>query len=46
MLIQSEVYPFLPDPPLTEDDKAALAERVFQHVFQQSSAGALDTQAA
>ena len=46
VLIQGEVYTLLPDPPFTEEDKAALAERVFQHVFQQSTAGAFGTQAA
>lgn len=46
VLIQGEVFTLLPDPPFTEEDKAALAERVFQHVFQQSTAGAFETQAA
>lgn len=46
VLIQGEVFTLLPDPPFTEEDKAALAGRVFQHVFQQSSAGAFGNQAA
>ena len=46
VLIQGEVFTLLPNPPFTGKDKAALAERVFQHVFQQSTAGALGTQAA
>lgn len=36
VLIKSEVYPLLPDPPFTKDYNAALPERVFQHVLQQS----------
>jgi type I restriction enzyme R subunit len=46
VLIQTEVFTLLPDPPFDEDDKVALAERVYQHVFQQSSAGAFGTKAA
>jgi type I restriction enzyme R subunit len=46
VLIQTEVFTLLPDPPFDEDEKLALADRVFQHVFAQSAVGALGTQAA
>ena len=41
VLIQQEVFELLPDPPFDEDEKIALAERVYQHVFSQSAAGLL-----
>lgn len=46
VLIQTEVFTLLPDPPFNEDEKLALADRVFHHVIAQSTAGALGTQAA
>lgn len=46
VLIQTEVFTLLPDPPFDEDDKAILAERIYQHVFQQSTAGAFAEKAA
>ncbi|MCB1211275.1 MAG: type I restriction endonuclease subunit R, partial [Verrucomicrobiales bacterium] len=46
VLIQTEVFTLLPDPPFDDEDKMVLAERVYQHVFSQSAAGALGTQAA
>ena len=45
-LIQIEIFSLLPDPPFDEDEKLALAEKVYQHVFQQSSCGAMGSQAA
>jgi type I restriction enzyme R subunit len=46
VLIQQEVFTLLPDPPFDEDEKVAPAERVYQHVYAQSAAGALGAQAA
>ena len=46
VLIQTEAFILLPDPPFDEDEKAALVDRVYQHVFQQSTAGAFGTKAA
>ena len=46
VLIQQEVFELLPDPPFDEDEKLALAERVFQHVYAQSAAGAFHSEAA
>ncbi len=46
VLIQTEVFTLLPDPPFDEDEKVALAERVYQHVFEQSTAGAFGAKAA
>ena len=42
VLIQQEVFELLPDPPFDEDEKLALAERVYQHVYAQSTAGVFD----
>jgi type I restriction enzyme R subunit len=42
VLIQQEVFELLPDPPFYEDEKLALAERVYQHVYAQSTAGVFD----
>lgn len=46
VLIQTEVFTLLPDPPFDEDDKVALAGRVYQHVFEQSAAGVFGQKAA
>lgn len=46
VLIQTEVFTLMPTPPFDEEEKAALAARVYQHVFQQSTAGEFGTQAA
>lgn len=46
VLIQTEVFTLLPDPPFDEDDKLALAGRVYQHVFEQSAAGVFGGKAA
>lgn len=45
-LIQVELFTLLPDPPFDEDDKLALAGRVYQHVFEQSAAGVFGQKAA
>ncbi|GEP45871.1 type I restriction endonuclease subunit R [Brevifollis gellanilyticus] len=45
-LIQVEVFSLLPDPPFDEDEKLALAGKVYQHVFQQSSSGVRGGKAA
>ncbi|MDZ4405858.1 type I restriction endonuclease subunit R [Prosthecobacter sp.] len=39
VLIQDTVFMMLPTPPFTDEEKQALASRVFQHVWQQSSSG-------
>jgi type I restriction enzyme R subunit len=46
VLIQQEVFELLPDPPFNEDEKLTLAERVYQHVFSQSAAGAFGRKTA
>lgn len=46
VLIQTEVFSLLPTPPFNDEEKANLAERVYQHVFQQSAAGAFGERAA
>ena len=46
VLIQQEVFELLPDPPFDEDEKLTLAERVYQHVFSQSAAGAFGRKTA
>ena len=46
VLIQEEVFTLLPDPPFDEDQKLSLAERVYQHIYQQSAAGVLGGRAA
>lgn len=46
VLIQTEVFTLLPDPPFDEDEKLALAGRVYQHVFEQSAAGVFGREAA
>ena len=45
-LILQEVFTLLPTPPFDEAEKVALAGRVYQHVWQQSSAGNFGTEAA
>lgn len=45
-LILQEVFTLLPTPPFDEAEKVALAERVYQHVWQQSNAGNFGTEAA
>jgi type I restriction enzyme R subunit len=37
--ILNQVFQFLPNPPFTEEDKQAAAQRVYQHVWQQSQSG-------
>ena len=39
VLILNELFTVLPAPPFTEDEKSALAQRVYQHVWQQSASG-------
>ena len=39
VLILNELFTVLPTPPFTEDEKAAMAQRVYQHVWQQSASG-------
>jgi type I restriction enzyme R subunit len=39
VLILNELFTVLPTPPFTEDEKAATARRVYQHVWQQSASG-------
>jgi type I restriction enzyme, R subunit len=39
VLILDSVFASLPDPPFTDDDKASLAQRVYQHVWQLSDNG-------
>ena len=46
VLIQQEVFTLLPTPPFDDEEKLALAERVYQHVYQQSTAGAVGVEAA
>lgn len=46
VLIQEEVFTLLPEPPFDEDEKMALAGRVYQHVFRQSEAGVFGAKAA
>jgi type I restriction enzyme, R subunit len=46
VLIQTEVFTLLPDPPFDEDEKLALAGRGYQHVFEQSAAGVLGQKVA
>ncbi len=46
VLIQQEVFTLLPTPPFDDEEKEALANRVFQHVVQQSTAGAFGAEAA
>ncbi len=38
-LILDHVYSALPNPPFTDDDKQAVAQQVFRHVWQQSTSG-------
>lgn len=45
-LILQELFTLLPTPPFDEAEKVALAERVYQHVWQQSNAGNFGTEAA
>ncbi len=46
VLIQTEVFMLLPDPPCDEDEKLALAGRGYQHVFEPSAAGVFGQKAA
>lgn len=46
VLIQTEGFQLLPTPPFDGEEKVTLADRVYQHVFQQSAAGILGAQAA
>jgi type I restriction enzyme, R subunit len=39
VLIRDELFTLLPTPPYTEDEKAAMAQRVYEHVWQQSESG-------
>jgi type I restriction enzyme R subunit len=39
VLIQDTVFSLLPTPPFSDEEKQALARRVFEHVWQQSSGG-------
>lgn len=39
VLILNELFTVLPTPPFTEDEKAAMARRVYQHIWQQSTSG-------
>jgi len=41
VLIADELFTLLPTPPFTEDEKAVMAQRVYQHVWQQSASGGL-----
>ena len=38
--ILDHLFEMLPSPPLTDDEKQFAAERVYQHIWQQSAAGA------
>jgi type I restriction enzyme R subunit len=39
VLILNELFTVLPTPPFTVDEKAAMAQRVYQHIWQQSASG-------
>ena len=39
VLILNQLFTVLPTPPFTEDEKSALAQRVYQHIWQQSASG-------
>jgi type I restriction enzyme R subunit len=39
VLILDKLYNALPTPPYTDSDKEAMAQRVYQHVWQQSASG-------
>lgn len=39
ILILDRVFEVLPDPPFTEEEKQAVATRIYQHVWQQSAGG-------
>ncbi|MGD1090169.1 MAG: type I restriction enzyme endonuclease domain-containing protein, partial [Verrucomicrobiota bacterium] len=41
VLIRDELFTALPTPPFTEDEKTAMAQRVYDHIWQQSAAGRL-----
>jgi type I restriction enzyme R subunit len=41
VFIMDSLWQALPDPPFTEDDKAAVAQQVYAHVWQQGAAGLL-----
>lgn len=44
--VLDEVFRLLPDPPFSEAEKEALAAKVFEHLWMQSSAGSFPEQAA
>jgi type I restriction enzyme R subunit len=39
VLIRDEIYTLLPTPPFTDDEKAAMALRVYEHMWAQSASG-------
>ena len=39
VLIRDELFTVLPTPPFTEEEKASMAQRVYQHIWQQSTSG-------
>lgn len=39
MLIRNKVYASLPTPPFTNDEKKAVADNVYGHVWQQAVSG-------
>lgn len=46
VLILDHVFQVLPTPPFTADEKQAVAQRVYQHVWHQSAAGTFPAMAA
>lgn len=46
VLILNELFTVLPTPPFTEDEKTAMAQRVYQHIWQQSASGVFVAKAA
>jgi len=39
VLIRDELFTILPTPPFTEDEKVLMAQRVYQHIWQQCASG-------
>jgi len=39
VLIRDVLFTVLPTPPFTEDEKTEMAQRVYQHIWQQSTRG-------
>lgn len=39
VLIRDELFTVLPTPPFTEDEKVEMAQRVYQHIWRQSTSG-------